>query len=101
MMQKTNSGKMERAIQDLLSGNSVVWVDDGYVDMSVFAEYPKSKEGVAVYEPIFQGGRFTEPCYIRFYRTPKGISMELATKREYEEQEKERIGHLLRRHDEE
>lgn len=98
-MQKSKSklSDMERGIMDLLSDGTPVWIPDEKVDMSVFSEYPKAREGIAIYYPIYRDGSCASPLYVKFFRSPQGISMELATEHEYYLQEKERIGHLLRR----
>ena len=72
-------------------------MEQGIRDMSVFEEYPREKEGIAVYYPTYRDGSCAEPVYVKFFRSPKGTSMALASKHEYEMQERERIGFLLRR----
>ena len=98
-MEKTRSklSEMEKGIRDILNGERSVWIPDEDIDMSVFAEYPKQREGVAVYYPIFRDGSCALPVYIRFFRSPNGMSIEIADEHEYRTQERERIGHLLRR----
>ncbi len=88
---------MDKAVRDLLNGERTVWVSDEDIDMSVFGEYPKAQEGIAVFYPIFRDGSCASPMYIRFYRSPKGMSMEIVDEHEYRMQEKVRLGHLLRR----
>jgi hypothetical protein len=95
-MEKTKISIMEKGVIDLLAGGNAVWIPDEKVDMSVFAEYPKEKEGIAVYYPIFKDGSCAEATYIRFYRSANGMSLQRASVREYAGQEKERIGHFLR-----
>lgn len=97
-MEKTRGrlSVMEKAIRDLLNGERAVWISDENVDMSVFAEYLKEREGIAVYYEKYDGS-CASPIYIRFYRSPKGLSMEIADEHEYRMQEKERMGYLLRR----
>lgn len=95
-MQSTREkSKMARGIRDLERGERAVWIPDEYVDMSIFAEYPKEREGIAVYYE--KNSVIAYPVYVRFYRSPKGMSIELADEHEYRMQEKERIGFLLRR----
>ena len=96
-MQKTKLSEMEKAVRDLLTDGQAVWIADREVDMSLFAEYPKETEGVGVYYPIFRDGSCAEPKYIKFYRSPQGMSLELANQHDYHMQEKERLGFLLRR----
>lgn len=97
-MEKTRSkiSDMERAVRDLLTDTTSVWIPDEKVDMSVFAEYPKAREGIAVYYPIYKDGSCAEPVYVKFFRSPQGMSMERATEHEYHLQERERLGFLLR-----
>jgi hypothetical protein len=98
-MEKTRSklSEMEKGIRDILNGERSVWVPDEDIDMSVFAEYPKQREGIAVYYPILRDGSCASPIYIRFFRSPNGMSIEIADEHEYRIQEKERLGYLLRR----
>ncbi len=96
-MQKTKLSEMEKAVRDLFLGEGAVWIPDKDIDMSVFAEYPKEKEGVAVYFPVFRDGSCAQAEYVHFYRTAKGMSVDRATDQDYRMQEKERLGFLLRR----
>lgn len=86
---------MKKGIAELLDGGNAVWIPDKNVDMNVFAEYPKEKEGIAVYYPIYKDGSCAEATYIRFYRSAKGMSLQRASVKEYAGQEKERLGSLL------
>ena len=63
--------------------------------MSVFAEYPKEREGIAVFMRENNSG--VVPEFIKFYRSVKGISIEPCTIQEYAEAKKGKLGHLLRR----
>jgi hypothetical protein len=96
-MQKTKLSEMEKGVIDLLAGGNAVWIPDKNINMGVFAEYSKEKEGIAVYYPIFKDGSCAEATYIRFYRSANGMSIEIADKHAFDMQEKERIGFLLRR----
>ena len=96
-MQKTKTSEMEKAVRALLTDGKAVWIPDKEVDMKTFAEYPREKEGIAVYYPIYRDGSCASPVYVKFFSSPSGMSIELADEREYREQEKERIGYLLRR----
>lgn len=94
MATKTRS-KMESAVKEALKGRYAVWIPDKDIDMRVFAEYPKEKEGIAIY---YADGfnSCAEPLYVRFYRSAKGMSIELATISEYAEEQKSRLAGLLR-----
>ena len=98
-MEKTRSklSEMEKGIRDLLNGERSVWIPDESINMSVFQEYLKDREGIAIYYPIFRDGSCASPIYVRFYRSPEGMSIEIADEHEYRMQEKERLGYLLRR----
>ena len=96
-MEKNKLSEMEKGISDLLKGGNTVWIPDKSVDMKVFAEYPKEKEGIAVYYPIFKDGSCAEATFIRFYRSASGMSLALASVKEYAGEEKERLGHLIRK----
>ena len=96
MINKTRQSEMEKGIIDLLKGGNAVMIPDRDIDMRVFAEYPKGKEGIAVYYPLFRDGSCAEAVYIKFYRSAVGMSMEIACVREYSNREKERLGTLLR-----
>ena len=96
-MQKTKLSEMERGVRDLFLGEGALWIPDEKVDMSVFAEYPKEKEGIAVYYPMFKDGSCARAEYVHFYRNPKGMSLDRANEQEYRMQEKERLGFLMRR----
>lgn len=89
--------EMERGVRDLFLGEGAVWISDEKVDMSVFAEYPKEKEGIAVYYPLFKDGSCARAEYVHFYRSPAGMSMDRAIEHDYQMQKKERIGFLIRR----
>lgn len=96
-MEKTHRlSEMERGVRELLSTGQAVWIPDNEMNMSVFAEYPKEKEGIAVYYPIYKDGSCAEAMYIRFYRSASGMSIDRASVREYAEQEKARLDSLLR-----
>lgn len=97
MYRTRRASDMERAVRDMLKEGVPVWIPDKKIDMSVFAEYPKQREGIAVYYPIHEYGSCAEPVYVHFYRSASGMSIELATRHDYAMQEKERIGYLLRR----
>jgi hypothetical protein len=96
-MQKTKLSEMEKGVRDLFLGEGAVWISDKDIDMNVFAEYPKEKEGIAVYYPMFKDGSCARAEYVHFYRSPKGMSMNRANEQEYRMQEKERLRFLLRR----
>ncbi|MEM3191767.1 MAG: hypothetical protein QXE05_12585 [Nitrososphaeria archaeon] len=96
-MTKRRKSVMERGVRDLLTNGRSIWIADENINMSVFAIYPKEKEGVAVYFPVYKDGSCAEPVYVHFFRSGKEMSLELTNKHEYQEQEKERIGFLLRR----
>ena len=96
-MEKTKLSEMEKGIIDLLKGDIAVWIPDRNIDMSVFAEYPKEKEGIAVYYPVFKDGSCAEPVYLHFYRNANGMSLDVVNVQDYRMQEKERLGYLLRR----
>lgn len=96
-MQKTKLSEMEKGVRDLFLGEGAVWIPDKDIDMNVFAEYPKEKEGIAVYYPVFKDGSCARGEYIYFYRNTKGMSIDRATEQDYHMQEKERLGFLLRR----
>ena len=89
--------EMERGVRDLFLGEGAVWISDKDIDMSVFAEYPKAKEGIAVYYPVFKDRSCAESEYVHFYRNSKGMSIDRANEQEYRMQEKERLGFLMRR----
>ena len=94
MATKTKS-KMESAVKEALTGKYAVWIPDADIDMRVFSEYPKGREGIAVYYPE----RFSscaEPVFMRFYRSAKGMSIELATLSDYAEEQKGRLAGFLR-----
>ena len=95
-MEKNKLSEMEKGVMDLLEGGNAVWIPDSEIDMSVFAEYPRAKEGIAVYYPIFKDGSCAEATYVKFYRSANGMSLARASVREYANQEKERLGSLLR-----
>ena len=98
MQKKRNElSEMEKGVIDLLKENNAVWIPDKEVDMSVFVEYPRGKEGIAVYYPIYKDGSCAEATFIRFYRSANGMSIQRASVREYAGQEKERLGHLIRK----
>lgn len=86
---------MENAVREALKGRYAVWIPDRDIDMRVFAEYPKEREGIAVYYDE-KDGSCAEPLYVRFYRSAKGKSIELATLAEYAEEQKGRLAGLLR-----
>ena len=88
---------MERAVRDMLTEGKAIWIPDEKVDMSIFSQYARQKEGIAVYYPVFKDGSCANVEYIRFYRSASGMSIEFATKHDFDLQEKERIGFLLRR----
>ena len=88
---------MEEGISELLKGGNAVWIQDSEIDMSVFVEYPRAKEGIAVYYPIFKDGSCVEATYVKFYRSANGMSLQRASVKEYAGQEKERSGHLIRK----
>jgi len=96
MATKTKINEMEKAVRDLLTIGEAVWIPDENVDMSIFDEYPKAREGIAVYYPVYRDGSCVEPIYIKFFRSPQGLSIELSTEHEYHLQEKKRLGFLLR-----
>ena len=96
-MEKTKLSEMERGVRDLFLGVGAVWIPDDQIDMSVFKEYPKGKEGIAVYYPIFKDGSCAEAEYVHFYRNSKGMSSDRASIQDYRMQEKERLSFLLRR----
>lgn len=81
----------------MLLGEGAVWIADDKIDMSVFAEYPKEKEGIAVYYPLFKNGSCARAEYIHFYRNTKGMSIDRASVHDYHMQERERLSFLLRR----
>lgn len=93
----TSLSAMERGVRDLFLGEGAVWIPDENIDMSVFAEYPKEREGIAVYYLVFKDGSCARAEYVHFYRNSAGMSMDRATEQDYRMQEKERIGNLLRR----
>ena len=86
---------MERGVREVFTEGKAVWIPSGQEDMSIFAEYPHTREGVAVYYDE-KDGSCAEPIYVRFYRSAQGMSLELASAEEYSAQEKERLEHLLR-----
>ena len=97
-MKTTNKlSEMEKGVRELFQEEKAVWIKDKDVDMSVFAEYPKERQGIAVYYPMFKDGSCAEAEYISFFRSAKGMSIELASEKEYALQERERIGWILRR----
>ena len=81
-MQKTKLSEMEKGVRDLFLGEGAVWIPDEKVDMNVFAEYPKEKEGIAVYYPVFKDGSCARAEYIHFYRNTKGMSIDRATEQD-------------------
>lgn len=97
----TKVSEMEQGIREILSGVRAVFVPDERVDMSLFSDYifamDGSKTGVGVYYPIYRDGSCATETYIRFYRSPQGISMELGTRQEYANLQRVKVGHLLRR----
>ena len=97
MTTKEKISEMEKGVMDLLKGGNAVWIPDNDIDMKVFAEAPRGKEGIAVYYPIYKDGSCAEATYIRFYRSASGMSLERASVREYAGLEKERLGSLLRK----
>lgn len=62
--------------------------------MSVITEMTEGKEGIGVYYPIYLDGSCAEPQYIRFFWAKSGMSLELGTRREFEEARSKK---LLRR----
>ncbi|EQB69320.1 MAG: hypothetical protein AMDU5_GPLC00004G0290 [Thermoplasmatales archaeon Gpl] len=86
---------MTRAIATCLTEWIPVWIDDRDIDMSVFAEYPHEREGIAVV--IRENNSCAVPNFIKFYRSPRGMSIEPCTLQEYAEVRREKLGHLLRR----
>lgn len=86
---------MTMAIITCLNERVAVWVDDADVDMSVFAEYPKEREGIAVF--LWENNSCSVPNFIRFYRSARGMSIEPCTIQEYAEDKKSKLGHLIRR----
>jgi hypothetical protein len=96
-MERTKLSNVEKGIRDLLAGAGAVWIYDRDIDMSVFSQYPREKEGIAVYYPLYKDGSCASAEYIHFYRSTAGMSMDRATFTDYRIMEKERIGHLLRR----
>lgn len=86
---------MENAVKEVLTGKYAVWIPDRDIDMRVFAEYPKEREGIAVYYPE-KFSSCAEPVFIRFYRSAKGMSIELATLADYAEEQKSKLAGLLR-----
>lgn len=86
---------MESAVREALKGQYAVWIPDKDIDMRVFAEYPKEREGIAVYYPE-KFSSCAEPVFIRFYRRVKGISIELATLNDYAVEQRDRLSGLLR-----
>ena len=98
MQKKRNElSEMEKGVMGLLEGGNAVWIPDKEVDMSVFVEYPRGREGIAVYYPIYKDGSCAEATFIRFYRSANGMSIQRASVREYANQEKERLGSFLRK----
>lgn len=97
MTTKEKLSEMEKGVIDLLAGGSAVWIADKDIDMKVFAEFPREKEGIAVYYPVFRDGSCAEATFIRFYRSASGMSLQRASVREYAGLEKERLGSLLRK----
>lgn len=96
-MEKNKLSEMEKGVMDLLKGGNAVWIPDKDIDMKVFAEAPREKEGIAVYYPIYKDGSCAEATYIRFHRSASGMSLQRASVREYAGLEKERLGSLLRK----
>ena len=88
---------MEMGVKELLTDGKAVWIPDEKIDMSVFTHYPQGRIGIAVYYPVYRDGSCAEAEYIHFWRSPKGMSIDLTTKTAYEMQEKERLEDLLRR----
>jgi 3-polyprenyl-4-hydroxybenzoate decarboxylase len=95
MKTKTETSKMSRAIATCLNEWTAIWIDDRDVDMSIFTEYPKEREGIAVF--MSENNSCVVPEFIRFYRSAKGMSIEPCTMQEYAEAKKGKLSHLLRR----
>ena len=100
MRTSKKASEMEQGVRDVLSGNRAIFVPDEKVDMSVFSDYvfavDGSKTGIGVYYPVYRDGSCASEAFIRFYRSPQGISLELGSRQEYAKLQKVRVGYLRR-----
>lgn len=100
MRTSKKASQMEQGVRDVLSGNRAIFVPDEKVDMSVFSDYvfavDGSKTGIGVYYPVYRDGSCASEAFIRFYRSPQGISLELGSRQEYAKLQKVRVGYLRR-----
>lgn len=100
MRTSKKASEMEQGVRDVLSGNRAIFVPDEKVDMSVFSDYvfavDGSKTGIGVYYPVYRDGSCASEVFIRFYRSPQGISLELGSRQEYAKLQKGRVGYLRR-----
>ncbi|EQB66443.1 MAG: hypothetical protein AMDU2_EPLC00007G0084 [Thermoplasmatales archaeon E-plasma] len=90
---------METGLREILSGRAgAMKIDAKDFDVSVFSEIRYGeKEGIGVYYLIYRDGSCAEAQYFKFRIHGDGAVVERANKREMQEYDKERLGHLLRR----